>query len=120
MSLSRLSIAAAALALSALFASPAIARDRVFVADLQAPVAERVQLIANSSIWVCEGARCTARAASTASVSGCRDLARRVGPVNSYGTATAPFTPERLAACNEAAPAPAPTSIAATGEAAAQ
>jgi hypothetical protein len=46
------------------------------------------------------------------SVSGCKDLARRVGRLSAYSTDRRALSAEQLATCNAAAPAPAETATA--------
>lgn len=71
-------------------------------ATLQAPVSAKVRAIAGGAVWNCEGTTCVAavapeRAASTAS---CKELAKAVGAIASFGSATFTLEPEALAKCN--------------------
>ena len=96
-----------ALALSALLGGPALAKDEAGAAKLTAPVAEKVRVVADHAVWVCQADGCVTVMADRATVRGCKDLARKVGPLASYGRVASPLSEEALAACNvDAAPAP--------------
>jgi len=79
---------------------PALARERTFVAQLTAPVAERTQVIAEGAVWICVADTCRAQVSQPATPQGCRTLAREVGVLRSYGSETAPMSDTRLASCN--------------------
>lgn len=93
----------AAVAAFALSAGSAFAAERV-VANLEQPVAAKIKVIAGGAVWYCEGSTCSASAASTRTVSvrACRDLAKVVGRVSTYG-ARSPLDAEALTRCNDAA-----------------
>lgn len=94
------SIAFAALA-SMAFIGAASARDPVFRAKIEAPVAERTRVIAQNTIWTCNGDTCLARPSHAASVRACRQLAREVGArVTAYGPEGDQLTADEIARCN--------------------
>jgi len=103
-----LATALSAVVLTTAFAPPAFARPRPFTAQLTQPVTEQTQIVTNNAVWTCIGDTCTARVDEAATVQACRAISSRLGEVRSYGSATAPLSDERLAACNQAA-APAQT-----------
>jgi|SRR6516225_1613574 hypothetical protein len=90
-------VAAGALATSAM-AEPVVAK-------LATPGPGAAKPVAGGAVFECLGDVCAARApsADTASVRGCKDLARQMGVVNSFGPASKPLAPEQVAACNESA-----------------
>jgi hypothetical protein len=96
--------ALAAAALVSAFASSAVAAPAV-VAKLQAPLEARKKPVAGDAVFVCEADGCTAAnpSGATASVSGCRQLVRVVGPVSSFGSEGKEFDADKLARCNSAA-----------------
>src|ERR1700754_665456 len=87
-------IAAGALATSAM-AEPVIAK-------LQAPLPGAAKPVAGGAVFECLGDVCAARApsADTAGVRGCKDLARQVGAIASFGPSAKNLAPEQLASCN--------------------
>jgi hypothetical protein len=94
---------AAAAAIFAM-ASGAMAAEPV-VAKLQASAAGASKPVAGGAVFECLGDVCASRtpSADTATVHGCKELARQVGGVNAFGSTSKPFTPEQLASCNESA-----------------
>lgn len=103
-----LSILAAAAVLSGAAVTTAAAAPAgtgPVVAKLQSPVAKRQRPIAGDTVFVCEGDTCSAAtpASATNTVPGCRELARRVGAVASFGAEGASLDAAGLARCNEAA-----------------
>ncbi|MDX2238474.1 MAG: hypothetical protein NW203_13005 [Hyphomonadaceae bacterium] len=93
----------AAAALAALAASPAIARDREFSAKLSVPVAEHTRVVAERTVWQCEGDTCRAVADHPATVRTCRSFVREAGPVTAYGFAGSELNADQLAQCNASA-----------------
>lgn len=94
------SIAIAAVA-SMAFAGPAFARDAIFTAKIEAPVASRTQIIAQNTIWICEGDTCRARATHAATVRACRQLGRELDArIVAYGPEGDELTADELARCN--------------------
>ena len=99
------SIFFAALASVAL-AGPAFARDAVFTVKLEAPVAEQTRIIAQNTIWTCEGDTCLARPGHASNVRSCRQFVREAGiRVSAYGPEGDSLTADELARCNGAATA---------------
>jgi hypothetical protein len=103
-----LSILAAAAVLASAFGATAVAAPAAsgpVVAKLQTPVAKRQRPIAGDTVFVCEGDTCTTSspASATNTVTGCRELARRVGALTSFGQDGAALDSDALARCNVAA-----------------
>ena len=86
---------------SLMVASAASAADQ-YTATLAAPVKDKVDIIAESNLFRCEGTTCTlvSKPLDAASVSTCRRLARQVGEVKAYGTPSAQFDADKLSRCN--------------------
>lgn len=84
------------------FAAPAFARDAVFTAKLEAPVAEQTRVIAQNTIWTCEGDTCRARADHAVTVRACRQLSREAGDVRivAYGIEGRELSADEIARCN--------------------
>jgi hypothetical protein len=99
--------ATACAALSLAFAGSAFADGQV-TATLASPQAAPSKIIAAHSVWNCAAATCVATVApdDAATLDGCKDLAKKVGPVSAYG-AYKPLDEKALAKCNVAAKAPA-------------
>jgi hypothetical protein len=109
----RLFAAAAVLAVS--FAGAAFARDTVVTATLQAPSADG-RVVADSAIWNCTQASCTAVPQHAVSVHGCRDFVRRShARVTAYGSPERQLSADELARCNND-PAPATLQANAAGQ----
>jgi hypothetical protein len=91
---------ALAAALSVGFAGAAFARNPVFTATLDT-ASQEARVIAQNTIWNCEGATCVARADHAVSVRACRQLVRETGGrVVSYGTEEHQLTADEIARCN--------------------
>jgi hypothetical protein len=90
-------VAAGALATSAM-AEPVVAK-------LQAPGPGAAKPVAGGAVFECLGDVCAARApsADTASLRGCKDLARQMGAVTTFGPSSKQLSPEQVASCNESA-----------------
>lgn len=75
------------------------------IAKLQAPLPGAAKPVAGGAVFECLGDVCAARApsADTAGVRGCKDLARQVGAIASFGPSTKALAPDQLASCNESA-----------------
>jgi hypothetical protein len=75
------------------------------LAKLRTPLSGAVKPVAGGAVFECLGDVCAARApsADTAGLRGCKDLARQVGTVSSFGPSSKPLPDEQLAACNESA-----------------
>ena len=103
MKLHTLAAACAALATIS-FAGVAMADDPI-TAKLQAPVAAKTKLIAGGAVFVCEGDTCLAAAPSSRTYASatCKELAKSVGAVASFGGARKQLDDEKLGACNASA-----------------
>jgi hypothetical protein len=75
------------------------------VAKLTASTSGAVKPVAGGAVFECLGDVCASRtpSADTASVRGCKELARQVGGVTNFGLSSKPLTAEQLASCNESA-----------------
>ncbi|HVK42952.1 MAG: hypothetical protein K0Q62_687 [Phenylobacterium sp.] len=100
MKLRTLAAACAAL-VSVSFAGAALADDPI-TAKLQAPVAAKTKLIAGGAVFLCEGDTCLASAPSsrTYATSTCKELAKNVGAVASFGGARKQLEADKLEQCN--------------------
>jgi hypothetical protein len=76
---------------------------------LSQPIATEARVIAGGAMFVCRDALCVATAPTsrTLAVSSCRDLAKVVGPLDSFGEGRRALGDDKLGQCNAAAPAPA-------------
>jgi hypothetical protein len=92
------------LAASLALASHAAAEEPV-VAKLRAPLASAAKPVAGGAVFECLGNVCAARApaADSGAVRGCKDLARQVGAVESFGSNSKPLSAEEIASCNKSA-----------------
>lgn len=91
---------------SASFAGVAYARDAVFTVKLDAPVAEQTRVIAQNTVWTCEGDTCVARPGHGANVRSCRQFVRESGArVVAYGPEGDQLNAEEIARCNGEQPA---------------
>lgn len=97
------SIVIAAIA-SVSFIGAAHARD-IFTVQVEGAAASR-QIIAQNTVWTCEGDTCRARPNHDVSVRACRQIARELGArVVSYGSEGRALSADELARCNgETAP----------------
>jgi hypothetical protein len=88
--------------ISAGLTAPAFARDPVFTLKLAAPVAEQTLVIAQNTLWNCDGDTCLARAGHAVSVRACRQFVREAGDVRivSYGTEGRELSADEIARCN--------------------
>jgi hypothetical protein len=87
--------------ISAGLAAPAFARDPVFTVKLEAPVTEQTRVIAQNTIWNCEGDTCLARPSHAATVRSCRQFVREAGArVVAYGPVGDELSADELARCN--------------------
>jgi hypothetical protein len=85
-------------------ASGAMAAEPV-IAKLQAASASAAKPVAGGAVFECLGDMCASRAPSsdTASVHACKELARQMGAVNTFGAASKPLAAGEIASCNESA-----------------
>jgi hypothetical protein len=102
----KFAIAAACAALS--FAGAAFA-DTTVTATLNSPQTGHSKILAAHAIWNCEGSTCVASVApdETAGVSGCKDLAKSLGPISGYVSDEKTLDSASLEKCNKSAAAPA-------------
>jgi predicted metal-binding protein len=102
----KLHLATACALASLALAGSAFAEARVS-ATLETPKPAKTKLIAAHAVFVCKDATCVAGLApdDAASVSGCKDLAKKVGRLSAYGNEYKTLSAEQLATCNAAAPA---------------
>lgn len=98
----QLTAAFAALAVAALGTS---AMAEPVVAKLQAPAPGAVKPVAGGAVFECLGDVCAARApaSDTAGLRGCKDLARQVGGVTTFGPSSKQLSSDQLAECNQSA-----------------
>ncbi|HEY2482841.1 MAG TPA: hypothetical protein VGI30_11680 [Caulobacteraceae bacterium] len=103
----KLAIAAAFAAFS--LAGTALADTRV-VATLDKPQATNASFIAAGAVWNCAGTTCIASVApdDSAGVSGCQELAHKIGPVTAYAGEAKALDGKGLERCNKAARSPSP------------
>lgn len=83
----------------------AIAREPVFTVKLAAPVSEQTRVIAQDTIWSCEGDTCVARPSHASTVRACRQFVREAGvAVTAYGSEAQQLSADEIARCNGDAP----------------
>ncbi len=92
-------------AAAAIFSIATGAMAEPVVAKLAASTAGAVKPVAGGAVFECLGDVCASRApsADTASIRGCKELARQVGGVNTFGPSSKPLSAEQIASCNESA-----------------
>jgi hypothetical protein len=92
-------------AAAAIFSIASTAMAEPVVAKLAASTSGAVKPVAGGAVFECLGDVCASRAPSsdTASIRGCKELARQVGGVNTFGPSSKPLSAEQLASCNESA-----------------
>lgn len=83
------------------FVGAAQARD-VFTVKLASPVAAQAQIIAQNTVWNCDGDTCLARPNHASTVRSCRQLLRELGDARivSYGPEGASLSGDEIARCN--------------------
>lgn len=94
----------AAIVAAAAFVAGAASAEPV-VAKLQVPGKGAAKPVAGGAVFECLGDVCAARAPSsdTATVRGCKDLARQMGAVASFGVSGKQLSDEQIASCNASA-----------------
>lgn len=94
-----------AIAILALSAASSALAATTLSATLQAP-ASKARVIASGAVWTCAGSVCVATAApdNVASTKSCKDLAKAVGTIVGYSSASFSLDAEALAKCNLSAP----------------
>ncbi len=82
-------------------AGAASAETRI-TATLASSQANHGRVIAARAVWACQGGACVAQAAPDEALgpSGCRELARQVGPVTAYDRDGKALDAKSLAKCN--------------------
>ncbi len=102
----KFAIAAACAALS--LAGAAFA-DTTVTATLNSPQTGHSKILAAHAVWNCEGSTCVASSVpdETAGVSGCKDLAKSLGPISGYVSDEKTLDAAALEKCNKSAAAPA-------------
>ncbi len=86
---------------SASFAGAAYARDALYTIKLEAPVSEQTRVIAQNTIWTCEGDTCRARSSNGANVRACRQFVRESGVrVSEFGSDADALSSDEIARCN--------------------
>lgn len=75
------------------------------VAKLRDAVPAKTKVIAGGAVFTCEGTECVAGAPAsrTIATAACKELAKSVGPVDSFGGARKQLGDDKLAACNAVA-----------------
>jgi hypothetical protein len=88
------------------FAGVAFA-DGLVTATLAQPTASPTKLVAAGGVFRCEGTTCSSFATdNTASLDGCKQLARQIGPLASFAGPYKAFDEKKLAQCNAVAATP--------------
>lgn len=97
--------AACAAMMSVSFAAGAALADDPITVKLQAPVAEKTKFIAGGAVFLCEGDACQAAAPSsqTYAASTCKEVAKKVGGIVSFGGTRKQLDGAKLEQCNTAA-----------------
>lgn len=96
-----IALAAVSLLLSA---GSSLAAEPV-LAKLQASVQGAAKPVAGGAVFECLGDVCAARApgADTNGVRACKELARQVGQITTFGPASRQLAADQISACNESA-----------------
>ncbi|HKR86654.1 MAG TPA: hypothetical protein VJS38_00615 [Phenylobacterium sp.] len=92
-------------AAAAIFSLGTSAMAEPVIAKLNASMSGAAKPVAGGAVFECLGDVCASRSpsADTGSVRGCKELARQVGGVNTFGPSSKPLSAEQIATCNEAA-----------------
>ena len=98
-------LAAACAAVAALSAAGSALAEQPITAKLQQPVAAKTKIIAGGAVFVCDGAECVAASPSsrTIATAACKELAKSVGPVDTFGDSRKQLADDKLSACNAVA-----------------
>jgi hypothetical protein len=98
---------ATACAVLALGCAGAAFADGQVTATLQQPTVTPAKLVAAGGVFRCEGTTCVSFATdNTASLDGCKQLAKQIGPLASFSGPYKSFDDKKLAQCNAVAAAP--------------
>ncbi len=83
--------------------------DTTVTATLDTPQSANAKFIAAHAVWNCAGATCVATIApdDAAGVSGCQDLAKKIGRISTYAGEGKSLDAKGLDKCNKSAAAPA-------------
>ncbi|HEY1560363.1 MAG TPA: hypothetical protein VGF71_05670 [Caulobacteraceae bacterium] len=102
---------AIATALAAISLAGSVFAETTVTATLDSAQASRVKFIAADAVWDCSGTTCIATVApdSASGVSGCKDLAKKIGHIVSYSTEMRSLDAKALERCNIAATTPTAT-----------
>lgn len=97
--------AACAAVVTVSFAAGAAMADDPITAKLQSPVAEKTKFIAGGAVFICEGDTCLAAAPSSRTYASatCKDVAKNVGAVVSFGGSRKQLDEAKLEQCNTGA-----------------
>ena len=102
---------AIATALAAISLAGSVFAETTVTATLDSAQASRVKFIAADAVWDCSGTTCVATVApdSASGLSGCKDLAKKIGHIVSYSTEMRSLDAKALERCNIAATTPTAT-----------
>ena len=94
-----------AAAVAAILSISSAAAAEPVLAKLQTATSGASKPVAGGAVFEWLGDVCASRtpSADTATVRGCKELARQVGAVSSFGAASKPLAADQLAACNASA-----------------
>ena len=98
-------VAAALAGLPLILSATSVFAAEPVLAKLQTGLPSAQKPVAGGSVFECLGAMCAARAQGSDAngVRGCKELARQVGVITSYGPSSHPLAADQLANCNESA-----------------
>ena len=102
---------AIATALAAISLAGSVFAETTVTATLDSAQAGRAKFIAADAVWNCSGTTCVATVApdTAAGVSGCKELAKKIGHIVSYSTDMRSLDAKALERCNIAATTPTAT-----------
>ena len=102
---------AIAAALAAISLAGSVFAETTVTATLDTAQATRTKFIAASAVWDCSGTTCVATVAPdhAAGVSGCKELAKKIGHITAYSTEMRSLDAKALERCNIAATTPTAT-----------
>jgi hypothetical protein len=98
-------LAAATAFASVSFAAVTADAAEPVVAKLRDAVPAKTKVIAGGAVFVCDGAECVAASPSsrTIATAACKELAKSVGPVDTFGDSRKQLADDKLSACNAVA-----------------
>lgn len=93
-------------AFAAAAASPALAQGAGSSLTLRSPDGAPAHVIIDGAAWVCQGASCIAAPGGLEQPAdrACRRVVHELGPVTAFTWQGQALSPDRIAACNSAAP----------------